>query len=236
MSDQLISPWRLVRQGAIDTLPLILAAVPFGILYGVLAKAGGLSSWATMGMSLLVFAGSAQFIAVSMIAASVAWPTILLTTFFVNLRHMLYSATLAPHVTQYSSFIRARMAFWLTDETFAVVANWLRNNENKEGLQWYYFGSGLLMYGNWLLCTWIGVTLGQSLPGMENWGLEVAMIVAFVGIIAPALNNLPMIITALTASACAVLTWGWPNQSGLILSAIIGVIAGVVSEKVSNNE
>ena len=236
MTNSQASPRQLVRQGAMDTLPLILAAVPFGMLYGVLAKASGLSSWATMGMSVLVFAGSAQFIAVSMIAASVAWPAILLTTFFVNLRHMLYSATLVPHVAQYSNLIRARMAFWLTDETFAVVANWLRNNENKEGLQWYYLGSGLLMYGNWLLCTWVGLTLGQSLPGMENWGLEVAMVVAFVGIIAPALNNLPMIITALIASTSAVLTWGWPNQSGLILSAIIGVIAGVVSEKATDNE
>ncbi|MGI9275772.1 MAG: AzlC family ABC transporter permease, partial [Endozoicomonas sp.] len=179
---------RLLFQGARDTIPLILAAIPFGILYGVLAKAGGLSDWATMGMSALVFAGSAQFIAVSMLGASAALPAILLATFFVNLRHMLYAATLVPHVRHLPGFVRAKMAFWLTDETFAVVSDWLRRNEDREDFHWYYIGSALLMYSNWLLCTWIGLTLGQNLPGMSQWGLEVAMIVAFVGIIAPALT------------------------------------------------
>ena len=107
------SPSHLLLRGARDTLPLILAAIPFAILYGALAKASGLSSFATMGMSILVFAGSAQFIAVSMLAAAVAWPAILMATFFVNLRHMLYSATLVPHARQFPGIARALMAFWL---------------------------------------------------------------------------------------------------------------------------
>ncbi|WP_281649035.1 AzlC family ABC transporter permease [Parendozoicomonas sp. Alg238-R29] len=227
---------RLVFQGARDTLPLILAAIPFGILYGVLAKTGGLSFGATLAMSLLVYAGSAQFIAVSMMATGVAWPAILLTTFFVNLRHMLYAATLVPHVRSMSSFVKARMAFWLTDETFAVVINWLREHRSGFGLQWYYLGSGLLMYSNWALCTVIGYALGISLPGMEGWGLEVAMIVAFVGIVAPALTNSAMWITAGVASLGGVLTWGWPNQSGLMISALIAVATGVAVEKLSKKE
>ena len=221
----------LVGQGARDTLPLILAAIPFGILYGVLAKAGGLSLALTMAMSLIVFAGSAQFIAVSMIATGVAWPAILLTTFFVNLRHMLYAATLVPHVRNFSGLLKAKIAFWLTDESFAVVSDWLRRNKGKPGLQWYYLGSGLLMYGNWQLCTFLGFSLGEALPGMEGWGLEVAMIVAFVGIVAPALTSLPVWITAAVAVAGGVVTWGWPHQSGLMISAVIAVAAGVAAER-----
>ncbi|MET4693130.1 AzlC family ABC transporter permease [Endozoicomonas lisbonensis] len=82
MPDQALSPARLLLQGTQHSLPLILAAVPFGILYGVLAKAAGMSDLAIMGMSALVFAGSAQFIAVSMLGAAAAWPAILLATFF----------------------------------------------------------------------------------------------------------------------------------------------------------
>ena len=236
MSKKNLSGMRLFSQGAIDTLPLILAAVPFGILYGVLAKASGLSAWATMGMSLLVYAGSAQFIAVGMLAASVAWPAILLTTFFVNLRHILYAATLVPYVRHWPNRLRAPAAFWLTDESFAVVSNWLRKNPEQSGMPWYYFGSGVLMYVNWLLCSWVGLTLGESLPGLDSLGLEVAMIVAFVGIIAPALIGLPMILTAVSASLCGIFTWGWPNQSGLMVSALMGVIVGVIAEKVSDDE
>ncbi|CAM3542543.1 AzlC family ABC transporter permease [Parendozoicomonas haliclonae] len=224
---------RLIAQGARDILPLILAAIPFGILYGVLAKAGGLSLGLTMGMSLLVFAGSAQFIAVSMIATGVAWPAILLTTFFVNLRHMLYAATLVPHVRQMSGWMKAKIAFWLTDESFAVVSDWLRRNKGKPGLQWYYLGSGLLMYGNWQLCTFLGFSLGEALPGMEGWGLEVAMIVAFVGIVAPALTSAPVWITAAVAVLGGVLTWGWPHQSGLMISSLVAVAAGVLAERLA---
>ncbi|MCL6270371.1 AzlC family ABC transporter permease [Sansalvadorimonas sp. 2012CJ34-2] len=236
MSSDSVQPVQKMFLGARDTLPLILAAVPFGILYGVLAKASGLSAWATIGMSVLVFAGSSQFIAVTMLASAVAWPAILLTTFFVNLRHMLYAAALVPHVRHLPELVKAKMAFWLTDETFAVVSDWLRKNSDEPGLEWYYFGSGLLMYGNWILCTFIGLTLGQSLPGMESWGLEVAMIVAFVGIVAPALTNPPMWACAAAASVCAVLTWGWSNQSGLIISGLVGVAAGVVMEKLEENK
>ncbi len=235
MSSEPFSPPRKIFQGARDTLPLILAAVPFGILYGVLAKASGLSTLATIGMSVLVYAGSAQFIAVTMLAAAVAWPAILLTTFFVNLRHMLYAAALVPHVRHFSGPVKAKIAFWLTDETFAVVSDWLRKNRDQPGLQWYYFGSALLMYGNWILCTYIGMTLGQSLPGMESWGLEVAMIVAFVGIIAPALTSRPMWACAAAASLCGVLTWGWANQIGLIVSGLVGVTAGILMEKLEDS-
>ena len=235
MPEVSISPLRHLGRGARDTFPLVLAAIPFGILYGVLSKAGGLTFGATVGMSLLVYAGSSQFIAVSMIATGVAWPAILLTTFFVNLRHMLYAATLVPHVRNMSNAIKVNIAFWLTDETFAVVANWLRTHRDKPGLQWYYLGSGFLMYSNWVLCTVIGFALGTSLPGMENWGLEVAMVVAFVGIVAPALTSPAMWVTAGVASLFGILTWGWPNQSGLIVSALVAVSAGIVVEKFSKN-
>lgn len=89
------------------------------------------------------------------------------------------------------------------------------------------------MYSNWLLCSWIGLTLGENLPGMTDLGLEVAMIVAFVGIIAPALISKPMWAAAIIAGLCAIVTIDWPYQSGLIISSVIGVICGLVLENLN---
>ncbi|MDZ7582687.1 MAG: AzlC family ABC transporter permease [Deltaproteobacteria bacterium] len=84
--------------GARDTLPLVIGAIPFGIIFGTLSGSAGLSAAGTMGMSLFVFAGSAQFIAMGLVGAGTAWPLIVLATFVVNFRHLLYTAALLPYL------------------------------------------------------------------------------------------------------------------------------------------
>ncbi len=222
---------RLFLTGARDTLPLILAAIPFGIVYGALATSNGLSQWATLAISLFVFAGSAQFIAVTLVASAAALPVILLTVFVVNLRHMLYAASLMPWVSQLGQKIRMLMAFWLTDETYAVITNRIGKDPALQGLPWYYCGSGLAMYSNWVLCTWLGITLGQRIPTITAWGLDVAMVVAFIGIVVPALQSRAQWACALSASACSLMTWDWPHQSGLLLAALLAITVGVTLER-----
>ena len=107
--------------GMRDTIPMLVGAVPFGIVYGTLAVSSGLSVAATLAMSLLVFAGSAQFVAASLVASGTGLTVILLTTLIINLRHMLYSASLLPFVRHLPQRWRIGLAFWLTDESFAVV-------------------------------------------------------------------------------------------------------------------
>ncbi|WP_227519777.1 AzlC family ABC transporter permease [Mangrovitalea sediminis] len=219
--------------GARDTLPLVVAAMPFGVVYGAMAQTAGLSLWATLGMSAFVYAGSAQFIAVTLLGASAAIPVILLTVFVVNARHLLYSASLMPHASRLPHWFRVPMAFWLTDETFAVVSNRLTQQPPKSELPWYYLGSALLMYGNWLACTGVGVVLGHRIPDLTHWGLDVAMIVAFIGIVVPALRRHSHWACALVAGVSALLTHDWPNQSGLLFSAVLAIVVGAGLEKVS---
>jgi len=221
----------LLLAGVRDTLPLIIAAIPFGVVFGALAVGSGLSQSMTVAMSLFVFAGASQFIAVTLIASATAAPVILLTVFIVNLRHMLYSATLMPHVRGLPQWLRAPMAFWLTDETFAVVSNRLMRDRHAPGLVWYYLGSAISMYANWQLCTWVGMTLGQQVPDMTRWGLDVAMVVAFVGIVVPALRSRAEWACAATASVGAVLTYDWPHQSGLLLSSLLAIGVGVFLDR-----
>ena len=104
-----------------DELPILLGVVPFGMIYGVLAIGAGLPWPVAFGMSSIVFAGSAQFVAVQLIGGGALWPVILLTTFVINLRHMLYSASLAPYLQTLGRPWRALLAYLLTDEAYAVI-------------------------------------------------------------------------------------------------------------------
>jgi 4-azaleucine resistance transporter AzlC len=211
-----------------DTLPLIIAAVPFGLVYGALAISLGLSEWLTMSMSLFVFAGASQFIAVTLLASSAALPVILLTVFIVNLRHMLYAATFMKQVGELPQWLRLPMAFWLTDETFAVVSNRVLREPKMLGFSWYYLGSCIAMYTNWTLCTWLGLTLGQRVPDMTRWGLDVAMVVAFVGIVVPLLKHKSHWACAFTAIVAAALTYHWPHQTGLLFSTFLAIGIGLL--------
>lgn len=219
----------LLLRGARDTLPLILAAIPFGIVYGAMAQSLGLTQWEAMGMSLFVFAGSSQFIAVTLLASAAAFPVIAMTVFIVNLRHMLYSASLMTHSASIPALLRVPMAFWLTDETYAVVANRLRGKyDDGQGFYAYYIGSALTMYLNWQLCTWVGIVVGEKVPDMTNWGLDVAMVVAFIGIVVPALQRFAHWACATTSAVCILLCHDWPHQTGLLFSSVMAILVGIL--------
>ncbi|WP_210396639.1 AzlC family ABC transporter permease [Motiliproteus sediminis] len=220
------SPAEAFRAGARATLPLIIGAIPFGILFGTLAGPSGLSVAATLAMSLIVFAGSAQFIALGLLAGGAGIGVIVATTFVVNLRHLLYSAALVERVKSLPQRWRVPMAFWLTDETFAAVSNRLLTHERDPNPHWFYLGSALAMYTNWQLCTWLGVALGELFPDMTNWGLDFAMSVTFIGMVAPYLRSRPMWLCVITAAAMAMATWQLPHKLGLIVAALCAIAVG----------
>lgn len=214
--------------GSRDTLPLIIAAAPFGLVYGALAINQGLSETLVMAMSLFVFAGASQFVAINLLASATAFPVILVTVFIVNLRHMLYAASFMPQLAKVSVWLKIPMAFWLTDETFAVVTNRVTQVKNDNGFTAFYLGSAISMYSSWVFFSWLGMTLGQQIPDITNWGLDVAMVVAFVAIVVPLLKNYADWACALTAAVSAVLSYGWPHQTGLLFSSFMAIAVGVL--------
>lgn len=214
--------------GALETLPLIVAAFPFGIVFGALSQSNGLEFFVASGMSAIVFAGASQFIAITLLASSTAIPVIVITVFIVNLRQMLYSANLMNHVEHWPQGIRAILAFWLTDETFAVVSDRINRHPDEPGLRWFYLGSALFMYSFWQIATILGYTLGSQIPGLSDWGLDVAMIVAFVGIVTPALKQRADWACAAVAFIAALLTYDWPHQSGLLFSSLLAICVGML--------
>ncbi|WP_263138536.1 AzlC family ABC transporter permease [Pseudomonas sp. RIT-PI-AD] len=217
--------------GVRDTLPMILGAIPFGIIFGTLAGGAGFTAWETLGMSLLVYAGSAQFIAITLVGGGAGLAVVLLTTLVVNLRHALYSATLQPFVRHLPTRWRMPLAFWLTDETFAVVQQRYAEPDRVAHKHWYFLGSCLAMYGNWLLCTLVGVAFGQVVPNLAAWGLDFAMLATFIGIVVPMLRNRPQVAAALAAAGVALVFQGLPYKLGLMVAALSGIAVGVALER-----
>jgi predicted branched-subunit amino acid permease len=169
-------------------------------------------------------------VAVSLIGSGTALPVIWLTTFVVNLRHALYSASLLPYARASPARWRWALAFWLTDETFAVVENQLRHHADVRDGAWYWLGSSLAMYFNWQVWTVVGVVLGQSIAMLATLGLDFAMVATFAAIVALQLRARPVLFAALVAGVVALLARDLPYKLGLMLAAVAGVATGVLAE------
>lgn len=212
------------------TIPLLIGGIPFGIIFGALAVTSGISVVGALAMSMFVFAGSAQFIAAGMVAQGTGVVIIIFTTLIVNLRHALYSATLAPHMKHLPQRWLLPLGFWLTDETFVLVVSRYNQPDNSPYKHWYYFGSGLLMYVDWSLSTLVGIVAGQNIQDIGNWGLDFALTATFIGMLIPLVKSRPLMLSVVVAGLCAVLFYSLPNQMGLIIAALAGVAAGVIAE------
>lgn len=215
-------------------IPLVIGAIPFGLIYGASARSVGLSPAATIGMSLFVFAGSSQFIAVSLIRDGAMGLLIVLTTFIVNARHALYSASLGPHLSYLPQRWLLPLAFFLTDESFAITAGRFDSEAGKSPHRhWFMLGTELAMYVNWQICTLTGFLVGGLLQD-ANLGFDFAMSVTFIGIVVPLIGTRPMLVSAVVAGTVALLFDGLPNKLGLLIAALAAIIAGYVTESVQN--
>jgi branched chain amino acid efflux pump len=222
--------------GIRDTIPMMIGAAPFGMIFGVLGISSGLSPMAVMGFSMIVFAGSSQFIAAGLVAQGIGIGFIVLTTFIVNLRHALYAASLGSYMQNLSQKWMLPLAFWLTDETYAVVVTRYPEKDKSPYKHWYHFGSSIAMYLNWQLWTLIGLIAGTQLSGVAELGLDFAMVVTFIGIVVPLIITRPMLICALVASIVAVIANPLPNKAGLMVAAFAGIAAGIIVETIQNRE
>lgn len=144
-------------------LPLIIGSIPFGIIFGALAVTGGMSPVTANAMSAFVYAGSAQFVAVGMVTAGVGNWVIILTTLIVNLRHILYATTLAPHVKHLPQRWLLPLGFWLTDESFIVTIQRYNQPDQSPLKHWFYLGTTIPMYINWQFFTYVGLWAGQAM-------------------------------------------------------------------------
>ncbi|HZY42127.1 MAG TPA: AzlC family ABC transporter permease [Anaerolineae bacterium] len=211
-------------------LPLLLGVMPYGMIYGVLALKAGLPADIAQAMSFIVFAGSSQLIGTPLIAGGSPVVVIVLTTFVVNLRHMLYSASMAPYIKHLPARWKWLLAYLLTDEAYAVtIARYTRPeavpSSNK---RWYYFGAGLTLWSSWQLSTLIGIQVGQLIP--DSWSLDFTLALTFIALVVPRLKDRASTAAAMAASLVAIIGFALPYKLGLMTAALIGIVAGMIIE------
>ncbi|GAB4474559.1 MAG: AzlC family ABC transporter permease [Anaerolineales bacterium] len=194
------------------------------MIYGVLALAAGIPPAAAQAMSAIVFAGSAQFITTQLYASTPMLLTVL-TIFVVNLRHLLYSASVAPYLQRLPVGWKFLLAYLLTDEAYAVViADYQRNENPFPGSAGFFLGAGLALWSTWQASTAVGVFFGANLP--QNWSIDFTLALTFIAIIVPTLKDRSLIATAAIAALTAILSAGLPYKLGLLLAALLGILGG----------
>lgn len=213
-------------------LPILLGVSPFGMIYGVLALSAGLPASLAFAMSSVVFAGSAQFVAAQLIGTGAPGIVILVTTFIVNLRHVLYSASIAPYLKPLNTRWKCLLAYLLTDEVYAVAvtryAQLAASPSGSPSVRWYFLGAGLAQWSAWQASTAVGIALGAQIP--PGWALDFAIALTFIALVIPTLTDRPTVAAALAAGIIAVLAAGWPYKLGLVLAAVVGILVGLLVE------
>jgi 4-azaleucine resistance transporter AzlC len=208
--------------------PLLIGVFPFGLIYGALALDAGLSPAAAQAMSSVVFAGSAQFVAAQLIRETAPGLVIVLTIAVINLRHMLYSASIAPYLAHLPARWKTLLAYLLTDEAYAAAIIHYEKNGITPAGHWFFFGAGSALWTAWQASSALGILFGALLP--SAWPMDFAIPITFIAMVMPVLKDRPMAAAAATAAVVAVLANGLPFNLGLILAALVGIAAGTVLE------
>lgn len=210
-------------------IPLLIGVFPFGMIYGALALDAGLSTIAAQMMSSMVFAGSAQFITAQLAKDSTPGFVIVLTIAVVNLRHMLYSASLAPYLASVSTRWKMLLSYLLTDEAYAPSIIHYESEGSKPFSHWFLFGAGAALWINWQTSTALGIFLGAAIP--DSWSLDFALPLTFIAMVVPVLKNRPAVAAAVSAGCVALAAYSLPYKLGLIVAALVGIIVGTFLEK-----
>lgn len=220
-----------LREGLKATLPFIVGAAPFGIIFGALATAQGLSFLETMSLSLFVFSGSAQFVAISLLAVGAGPWIIWLATLILNLRHTLYAATLVGYVRHLSLPWRFILSAGLTDETFAAMEDRYHRLGVSQNSHWAFLSSILGMHLNWNCWTAIGILVGRQIDGLAGSGLEFAAIATFIGMVVQKLRTPGSQVAAATAGIMAALLAVLPYKLGLTIATVVAIWIAVLVDR-----
>jgi len=210
-------------------LPILLGVVPFGVTYGVLALTAGLTFPAALGMSSILFAGSAQVVAVQLFSAAVAAVIMLVTISMVNLRHVLYSASLASNWKHLRSYWKWLLSYLLTDEAYAVTIIHYDQRGALPNGHWFFLGAGLTMWSAWQVSTGVGLFLGAVIP--KNWPLDFTITLTFIALLVPMLKDRASVAVSITAGIVAIFTIGLPFRLNLILAVLFAVVVGLTTER-----
>lgn len=207
--------------------PLFMSFIPIGMAFGILAEKLGFTLWQILGFSVVVFAGSAQFIAISMLAGGSSPMTVMLTTFVINLRHFLFSSTLAPYFKKVPKSFLFGFAYGITDESFAVnirefdQGNWTPEEAFRVNMITWFF---------WVLSTVSGAVVGEWMNA-DFSVIVYALTAMFIGLWSFYVHQRPFLIIGILGGVLAVCFFPYLSYKlHIILAAVIAATAGCFLE------
>jgi 4-azaleucine resistance transporter AzlC len=221
------NPSRAFRRGVLATVPMQIATIPFGLVFGALAIEIGLNLTETMTMTILIVGGVSQLVALNMLAEQAPPLMVVLTAALVNLRMAMYSAAIAARWQGVGPLPRILAAWFLNDQSFAIS---LRRYDDDPAMpaverSAFFLGSGACCLLVWICATLVGALVGTKLP--EHWPLEFAVPVVFIAVSAPFLRRWPNLAAGLTACILAVGLRDLPHSLGLIAGSLAGIGVGM---------
>lgn len=212
-----------MRAGAIAVTPILLGIVPFAGVAGLAGTHNGLSVLETAAFSVLAFAGAAQVAAVDLIGANASAGVVISTALVINLRFIVYSATLAPMFEGASLRRRLLGSYLLVDHAVPLTLTRTESWPPRECVS-FYLGACLSFWSTWQACSLAGSLLG-SLP--ETGVIAFAVPVSFLALLGPQLTERPKVCAAAVAAVVAVIGGGLPANLGMILGTVAGLVAGM---------
>lgn len=216
---------RAFRAGMAAAAPLAVGVAPFGLVAGAAPVAHGFSPWSAVGLSTIVFAGASQLAIVDALAQGGSVLVAVLAALTINLRMVLYSASLAPYLSHVPTRRRLPMAFLLVDQVYALcIARWPSDGGETDERLPFYLGIGTFLGTTWVTCTVLGAIVGPAIP--DSIPLDFAIPLVFLVLLVPILVDRPSVAAALAGGAAAVVA----GEAGAgPVSTIIGAAAGIVA-------
>lgn len=215
--------------GVKSALPIVLGYLPLGLAFGVLARTNGLSVSEVAAMSLLIYSGSGQFIAVGMLGTGAAVASIIATIFLVNSRYLLISASLAPYMRKISAPLLSLLAQWVTDETYAVGLNHLQENGTNRS---YILGLFITAHLAWFSSSVVGAVLGNFVADTAKYGFNFALTAMFICLLIMQIKNNLMVWIAILAGILSVaVNTFWQGSWNIILATVTAATVGVMAER-----
>ncbi|WP_087026447.1 AzlC family ABC transporter permease [Thaumasiovibrio subtropicus] len=216
----------LMWQGTVAMMPLSIAVVPWGLLAGSYAVESGLLVIEAQALSAILFAGAAQLVAIGMFNTGASLVTMLITTFFITSRHLLYSVAMRETISPLPLRWRLTLGFLLTDELFALIGH-RQTSFNR----YYALGAGLSFYLIWNLASFVGIIGGSVIPNLDSLGLDFAIVATFIALVVPNVKTKPVLLTVLVALVSSVVLHRLQVNGALMIASLVAMIAGYAAER-----
>ena len=216
-------------EGVRDMAPMLVGIIPFGMVCGVGAIAVGASPLAALAMSMIMFSGAAQIVAVQLLAADAPFGVIVLSCLVVSLRLLMYSAAMAPYLRPLDQRWRNVLSYVLTDQAFAGTIQRFRDSDDLSANASYFLGTGVLLWGTWQVATVVGIFVGQIVPA--SWQLEFVVPLCFIAVLMPLLRDRVSLLVFVVTAIAVVALDAMPLRLSMICAGLLGIAAGMLGDR-----